>query len=75
MAVFTTLFTHFGRGGYNAPLTDAGRGGYNGPNTRPDDEDDERSLTPLNFGRRGYNAPVSFGSEDDDEEDGRGGYN
>ena len=76
MAVSTTSLTLSGRGGYNAPLTDAGRGGYNGPNTRPDDEDNERSLTLLNFGRRGYNAPLNFGSDDDDEaEDGRGGYN
>ena len=75
MAAFTASFTHSGRGGYNAPLTNAGRGGYNGPNTRPDDEDDDRSLTLLNFGRRGYNAPLNYGPDDDEEEDGRGGYN
>jgi hypothetical protein len=74
MAASATSFTHSGRGGYNAPLTNAGRGGYNGPNT--DDEDDKQSLMPLNFGRRGYNAPLNFGPDDDDEaEDGRGGYN
>jgi hypothetical protein len=41
----------------------SGRGGYN---------------APANFGRGGYNAPltVTKGPDDDDEaEDGRGGYN
>jgi len=50
----------FGRGGYNAPV-DAGRGGYN---------------APVDAGRGGYNGPVNGGGDDDDEaEDGRGGYN
>lgn len=43
-------------------MTLSGRGGYN---------------APVNFGRGGYNAPVvTRGPDDDDEaEDGRGGYN
>jgi hypothetical protein len=50
----------FGRGGYNAPV-DSGRGGYN---------------APVDAGRGGYNAPLKRGPDDDDEaEDGRGGYN
>lgn len=78
MAVFaaSTSLTLAGRGGYNAPLKDAGRGGYNGPQSSSDDNEDDRSSTPVNFGRGGYNAPLNFGSDDDDEaEDGRGGYN
>lgn len=77
MAVHSTTctFTNAGRAGYNAPLTNAGRGGYNGPQN--EEEDDERCSMPMNFGRGGYNAPISTRSPDDDdeEEDGRGGYN
>jgi hypothetical protein len=73
MAVHATSLTLAGRGGYNAPLTNAGRGGYNGPS---EDDEDDRSMAPRNFGRGGYNAPLKYGSDDDDEhEDGRGGYN
>lgn len=47
-----------------------GRGGYNGPASSEDD-DNATCSTPLNFGRGGYNR----GGDDDEEEDGRGGYN
>lgn len=46
-----------------------GRGGYNGPAN--ESEDSFSMTTPLNFGRGGYNR----GPDDDEEEDGRGGYN
>lgn len=80
MAVFATPLTLAGRGGYNAPLTNAGRGGYNGPQIAHN-SDDDHSLTPLNFGRGGYNRGGSNvplyprDGDDDEEEDGRGGYN
>lgn len=61
-------------------FSNQGRGGYNGPNTSSSDEEDSRSCP--NFGRGGYNAPlVNMGrggynrGDDDEEEDGRGGYN
>jgi hypothetical protein len=47
-----------------------GRGGYNGP-AEGEDEDSHSSSQPMNFGRGGYNR----GPDDDEEEDGRGGYN
>jgi hypothetical protein len=47
-----------------------GRGGYNGP-AEGEDDDSHSSSQPMNFGRGGYNR----GPDDDDEEDGRGGYN
>lgn len=52
-----------------------GRGGYNGPADADSDEDSRSPTsstfnTPLNFGRGGYNR-----GDDDEEEDGRGGYN
>lgn len=80
MAVFATSLTLAGRGGYNAPLTNAGRGGYNGPQISYN-SDGDHSQTPLNFGRGGYNRGGSNvprnprGDDDDEEEDGRGGYN
>jgi hypothetical protein len=49
----------------------AGRGGYNGPANESEDDDSFSIGAPLNFGRGGYNR----GPDDDDEEDGRGGYN
>ncbi len=66
-------------------LVNSGRGGYNGPNTSNNDDEDSRSCCPVNFGRGGYNAPSEMvnagrggynrGGDDDEEEDGRGGYN
>ncbi|CAG8959460.1 hypothetical protein HYALB_00013328 [Hymenoscyphus albidus] len=47
-----------------------GRGGYNGPASSEED-DNQKPLAPMNFGRGGYNR----GPDDDEEEDGRGGYN
>jgi len=47
-----------------------GRGGYNGP-AEGEDDDSHSSSQPMNFGRGGYNR----GPDDDEEEDGRGGYN
>ncbi|KAK0101074.1 hypothetical protein ONS96_006302 [Cadophora gregata f. sp. sojae] len=56
-------------------FTNSGRGGYNGPASSSDSDDESRTLnnTPsfANFGRGGYNK----GPDDDEEEDGRGGYN
>ena len=47
-----------------------GRGGYNTP--AKDEDEDSFSMSPLlNLGRGGYNR----GDDDDDAEDGRGGYN
>jgi hypothetical protein len=47
-----------------------GRGGYNGPANSDDDEDSRSFTTSLNFGRGGHSR-----GPDDEEEDGRGGYN
>ncbi|KAH7310063.1 hypothetical protein BKA65DRAFT_414544 [Rhexocercosporidium sp. MPI-PUGE-AT-0058] len=52
-------------------FTNSGRGGYNGPASSSDSDDESRTLTTMNFGRGGYNK----GPDDDEEEDGRGGYN
>ena len=68
-----------------------GRGGYNGPAQSSSDDEDRRSFAnfgrggynaPMDCGRGGYNAPVDSGrggynrdGDDDEEEDGRGGYN
>ncbi len=49
-------------------ITNAGRGGYNAP---AEDGHSTSSSQPMDFGRGGYNR----GPDDDDEEDGRGGYN
>ena len=46
-------------------MTLFGRGGYNAPQ-----EGMTSSSQPLDFGRGGYNR-----GDDDEEEDGRGGYN
>jgi hypothetical protein len=66
-STFTSTFTST-----QAP-TLFGRGGYNGP-ADADNDDDSRSPSafsaPMNFGRGGYNR-----GDDDEEEDGRGGYN
>jgi hypothetical protein len=46
---------------HSTSLLPSGRGGYN---------------APLNYGRGGYNTPCLRSPDDDDEaEDGRGGYN
>ncbi|KAG4411763.1 hypothetical protein IFR04_015101 [Cadophora malorum] len=55
-------------------FTNSGRGGYNGPASSSDSDDESRSLSSTSFvnsGRGGYNK----GPDDDEEEDGRGGYN
>jgi hypothetical protein len=52
------------------PIVLFGRGGYNAPENS-EDEDSFSFGAPLNFGRGGYNR----GPDDDEEEDGRGGYN
>lgn len=49
-------------------FTNAGRGGYNAP---AEDGHSTSPSQPMDFGRGGYNR----GPDDDDEEDGRGGYN
>ncbi|KAM3082158.1 hypothetical protein ACMFMG_004606 [Clarireedia jacksonii] len=47
-------------------LINRGRGGYNGPNQ--DSEDDDQS-------RISFSSPINKRGDDDEEEDGRGGYN
>ncbi|KAJ5033396.1 uncharacterized protein L3040_008513 [Drepanopeziza brunnea f. sp. 'multigermtubi'] len=57
----------------SSPIANFGRGGYNSPASSSNSDDDESHTTsaPTNFGRGGYNK----GPDDDEEEDGRGGYN
>lgn len=55
---------------FTSTFVNSGRGGYNGPASQ--EEDDSFTMTPpMNFGRGGYNR----GGDDDEAEDGRGGYN
>lgn len=49
------------------PIVLFGRGGYNGPEN-DEEEDSFSTSTPTDLG-------YSCGPDDDDEEDGRGGYN
>ncbi|EPE29841.1 hypothetical protein GLAREA_01001 [Glarea lozoyensis ATCC 20868] len=48
------------------------RGGYNGPSSSSEDEDNYHPSAPVNF-NKGINT--LHGDNDDEEEDGRGGYN
>ncbi|PQE13885.1 hypothetical protein CJF32_00004249 [Rutstroemia sp. NJR-2017a WRK4] len=48
-------------------LINRGRGGYNGPNQDSEDDDQSRLSFSMNM--------VNKRGDDDEEEDGRGGYN
>ncbi|KAG9233052.1 hypothetical protein BJ875DRAFT_379388 [Amylocarpus encephaloides] len=67
----STTFSH--------PPTLFGRGGYNGPASSEEDNDNSRPCPAMNFGRGGYNGTrgrcTGERRGDDEEEDGRGGYN